>query len=103
MSGIQWKEHTIIFDNKGKFPSGLYAENTIDELYSITLPSGSLNSRQLYLTYFYDSELNSFVTYRNDATGDSTGIVNSDNINSTIIGSYSSGYYGIILATKLVF
>ena len=49
LSGIQWKEHTIIFDNKGKFPSGLYAENTIDELYSITLPSGSLNSRQLYL------------------------------------------------------
>ncbi len=98
-SGIQWKEHTIVLDNKGKFPSGLYFQDTIEDIFSITLPSGSLNSRKLYLTYFYDSELNSFITYQSEATGatgqtGTTGVVNSNNTNSTIIGSYSSDYYG---------
>lgn len=95
-SGIQWTDHTLVLDKKGSFPSGIYSDYIINDLFSITIPSGNINSNKAYLTYFFDTGENNFIVY----TG-STGVASFDTQHSTIIADYYSEPYEVSLNQEI--
>ena len=99
-SGIKWKPHTIILDSRGTFPEGVYSESTIDNLYSISFSSGSLNSPSLYLVYYYDENINSFVYYPSEGAYNS-GLYSGQLSNATSGISYLNNYTGALIAERV--
>ena len=99
-SGIQWKPHTIILDSRGTFPGGVFASSTIDNIYSISFDSGSLNSKDLYLVYYYDENTNSFVYYPSEGSY-SSGLYSGQLVTSTSGINYLNNYTGALVAERV--
>jgi hypothetical protein len=84
-NGVQWRDHTLVLDSKGLFPTGTYA-NPSASLTEIEVPAGSLNANELYLVYNYNGSDFEFFP--------SSGAYNDTPYGGSIVGTPSSGPTG---------
>lgn len=100
-SGIAWSQHTVFLDEKGSFPAGSYAQDSIAELNSIAFATGSIVYPKAYLVYYYDSNADSFIYFPSGSY--SSGIYGSQFSGSTSGIGYFRNYTGILVAERFDF
>ena len=61
-SGIQWVDHTLFLDNYASYPLGIYnTGNDFDYITEVRIPSGYINSPELYFINVFDTGSNSLI------------------------------------------